>query len=212
MKEYYRRNLPHYQPPFGTYFVTTRLDGSLPREAIMRLIEERERNLKAIRSINEIATQKKKAYNIYRKYFAQFDELLEGQIFGQHWLADDRIASLVMEALLHRDRKVYNLYCATIMPNHIHMVFNLERNDIPLYKVLQSFKRHTALEANRILGRSGSFWQSESYDHVVRDGAELERIIMYVFLNPEKARLVKKAREWKWNYIRDDFQYLIDQL
>jgi hypothetical protein len=40
-KIYYRRNLPHYQPPGSTFFVTYRLDGSLPIETIKRLKEEK---------------------------------------------------------------------------------------------------------------------------------------------------------------------------
>ncbi|HPG47214.1 MAG TPA: hypothetical protein PKW76_16175 [bacterium] len=34
---YYRRHLPHYQPPEATYFVTFRLAGSLPNQVMPRL-------------------------------------------------------------------------------------------------------------------------------------------------------------------------------
>lgn len=207
---YYRRNLPHYLPPYATFFVTTRLVGSLPKEALEKLNKERDRLLKQTRLSNDRAEQER--YSIHKKYFAKFDELLDRGSTGPHWLADSRIASLVSEALQYRDNKVYMLYCAIIMPNHIHMVFKIERDDIPLFKILQSLKRHTAREANKILKRSGRFWQHESYDHVVRDGAELERIIVYIFLNPQKAQLVKRAAEWKWTYIREDFRYLTNNL
>jgi len=66
--------------------------------------------------------------------------------------------------------------------------------------VLQSLKRYTAMQANKILNRTGAFWQHESYDHVVRDGKELERIIHYVINNPVKAGLVTNAEDWKWSY------------
>jgi hypothetical protein len=55
-------------------------------------------------------------------------------------------------------------------------------------------KSFTANRANRILGRSGAFWQREYYDHLVRDQSELERAIRYVAANPEKANL----KDWKW--------------
>ena len=45
--------------------------------------------------------------------------------------------------------------------------------------------------------------QHESYDHVVRDGEELDRIIAYVLNNPVKAGLVKNWRQWKWSYVRE---------
>jgi len=34
VKRYYRRRLPHIQPEFGTFFVTFRLVGSLPKAAV----------------------------------------------------------------------------------------------------------------------------------------------------------------------------------
>ena len=40
-----------------------------------------------------------------------------------------------------------------------------------------------------VLGRRGPFWQSESYDHWVRDDKELEGIIAYINENPVKAGL-----------------------
>lgn len=59
-------------------------------------------------------------------------------------------------------------------------------------KILQDLKRFTARECNKILNRSGTFWQHESYDHVVRDYNELQRIVEYVLNNPVKAGLCEK--------------------
>ena len=68
-----------------------------------------------------------------------------------------------------------------------------------------SIKKYTALRANRVLGRSGPFWQGESYDHVIRDGGELDRTIWYVLNNPVKARLCKDWRAWKWSYVKEGY-------
>jgi REP element-mobilizing transposase RayT len=67
---------------------------------------------------------------------------------------------------------------------------------------MQSLKRHTARQANRILNRRGTFWQAESYDHVVRDEQELERIVEYVIDNPVKAGLIADGLAWPWTYVR----------
>ena len=48
-------------------------------------------------------------------------------------------------------------------------------------------------------GKEG-FWDAESYDHFVRDDAELARIINYVLNNPVQAGLVKDWRDWKWSW------------
>ncbi|MCL5021739.1 MAG: hypothetical protein M1339_08835 [Bacteroidetes bacterium] len=55
---------------------------------------------------------------------------------------------------------------------------------------------------NPSLGRSGPFWQDESYDHVIRGAAELERTILYVINNPVKAGLAKSWENWPWTYLK----------
>ena len=94
------------------------------------------------------------------------------------------------------------------MPNHVHLVFMpLEKAEGVFYslaEILQSLKRYTARQSNLILGRLGAFWQDESYDHIVRDEAELERIVRYVLNNPVKAGLVDDWTQWKWSYCKYD--------
>jgi REP element-mobilizing transposase RayT len=77
-----------------------------------------------------------------------------------------------------------------------------ERTDSSLYKIMQSLKWYTAKECNKILNRTGQFWQHESYDHVVRNEEELNRIVEYVLNNPVKAGLVETHEDWKWNYCK----------
>lgn len=67
---------------------------------------------------------------------------------------------------------------------------------------MHSLKGFTANSANRALGRSGPFWQHESYDRVVRNEEELTRIRNYVLSNPVKAGLVEAAGDWPWSYAR----------
>jgi len=71
---------------------------------------------------------------------------------------------------------------------------------------MHSLKSYTANEGNKILGRSGSFWQRESYDHWVRDEDELERIVNYIRNNPVAAGLTDHAHEWRWSSCYDRFQ------
>ena len=65
---------------------------------------------------------------------------------------------------------------------------------------MRSLKGRTVREANLVLGRRGAFWQHENYDHVVRDEAELGRIVTYVLGNPVKAGLAARREEWEWSY------------
>ncbi|HKD37637.1 MAG TPA: hypothetical protein VKB78_12585, partial [Pirellulales bacterium] len=48
-------------------------------------------------------------------------------------------------------------------------------------------KGASAVECNRALGRSGAFWQADSYDHIVRSLEQLYQYRQYVADNPRKA-------------------------
>ena len=92
------------------------------------------------------------------------------------------------------------------MPNHVHVVFEpLNAGDLPksLSTIMHSLKRNTARRANELLGRRGSFWEHENFDHYIRNEVERKRIVKYVIENPIKAGLVKDWRDWKGNYLRE---------
>jgi REP element-mobilizing transposase RayT len=63
-----------------------------------------------------------------------------------------------------------------------------------LSKVLHAWKSFSATKANRLLRRSGEFWQREYYDHLIRSEEEFYRIVNYIADNPNRAGL----RNWQW--------------
>jgi len=75
-------------------------------------------------------------------------------------------------------------------------------DDPVLVSIMQSLKGNTARKCNLALGRCGTFWEHESFDHVVRNQEEWGRIVDYVLNNPVKAGLVKNWQDWKWSYRR----------
>jgi len=205
MEEFYKRKLPHIQPKGATLFVTFRLAGSLPQAAIAKLRAARESEMR-------IAATNEDRYLVERRHFGRFDEALHLSN-GPHYLQQPALAQIVADSLHHRDQHVYRLDAFSILSNHAHVVFaplQKERylDGSPQYhklsKIMQSLKRHTAQECNRLLGRQGAFWQAESYDHIVRDEAEWERIVRYVLNNPVKAGLVSEWWEWPYTYLRSD--------
>ncbi|MGH9765501.1 MAG: hypothetical protein ACREDR_27685, partial [Blastocatellia bacterium] len=64
-------------------------------------------------------------------------------------------------------------------------------------------------KCNVALGRTGAFWQHESFDRVIRDEDEFDRTIRYVLNNPVKAGLVGYWKDWKWNYCRPELEQLL---
>lgn len=221
---FFRRNLPHYQPAHGIFFITFRLADTLPNHIIEKLKKERLEELKLNRD-NPIMR-----HVIHKKYFGRYDAFLDKAEYGPKWLERADIADMVLKALQFYNGSRYVIHCCCIMPNHLHWVIDIgnkaEQEDNAriggktdgvvnfsyknrlryiLSPILHSIKRYTAREANRSLGRNGPFWQHESYDHFVRDGIELERIIRYTVHNPVKAGLAKDWRDWQWTYVDPNF-------
>jgi len=122
-KTYYRRNLPHYQPLGYTYFVTYRLNGSLPLEVIKKLKGEREKQLKEIAGISDKSIQQEKYKKMQSVYFGKFDKLLDASDYGPTWIKQKEIAQIVKDAINFYDKKKYDLICYTIMSNHVHQIF-----------------------------------------------------------------------------------------
>ena len=213
---YYRRNMPHIQPGGATFFVTFRLASSLPKEVVIKLKEEHVQNERILRKVKDETERKKKINDRRKLYFGKFDEILDNATSGQCWLKDGRIVKVVADAIRLHDKKEYDLLAYCIMPNHVHLVFTVRHDFITSVRaearatsttsryimtdILRLIKGATAREANKIFNRTGSFWQHESYDRVVRDEKELNRIIWYTINNPVKTGLVKNAEDWKWSY------------
>lgn len=206
IKLFYRKNLPHYQPPDDTvFFVTTRLDGSLPKEVIEKLKEQRETEINIIKqSTNSFQEKRIKIDNAHKRFFGKYDDLLDGLTIGNNWLKIPAIAQEVCNALHFFDNQRYELICFTIMSNHIHIVMEVKK-EYALYGIMQSIKTFSARKANELLDRNGQFWQHESYDRVVRDADELSRIISYVLNNPVKAGLCKTWDMWAFSYINPKY-------
>src|SRR5262249_11284564 len=265
-KEFYGRNLPHFQPPLATLFITFRLAGSIPQAGLEEWLQEKRRLQATQRDEAEGPTA------FQRRWFARFESLLDAGTTGPLWLKEPEVAEIVRQALLHRDGRGYRLDAFSIMPNHVHAVFapllsetaarelaerslavRREANwgsvrrgseasrdvgcdaqtdslrdpetqtdsllypgtqtDSLLYSgsdpavlstIMQSLKGFTARKCNLALGRSGAFWQHESFDRVIRDGDEFDRVLRYVLNNPVNAGLSGEWREWTWNYCRPD--------
>ena len=231
-KPFYRRNLPHIQPPGATFFVTFHLAGSLPRSVLQQWRAEKARLLKLqsdphSTAAKHIATGQKREHREWKQqWFRKIEKTLDEAQSGPVWLKDDRIAKEVADSMHYLDGKVYRLDAYCIMANHVHVVFaplaiqpsetdtvDLTEKDAQtkslcyntLSSVMQSLKGYTARKANRLLGRRGAFWQHESYDHSVRNASEWQRIVNYVLNNPVKAGLVDEWEKWQWSYYRPGF-------
>lgn len=210
IKTEYRRNLPHLQPVGGLFFVTFRLFGTLPAPILRAYESESLRRVQRLRLENppDLGLQ---LYREEKRRFARFDALLDQKLTEVCYLESPELAQIVQESLLFFNGKTYELLISCVMPNHVHAVFDFSPQLFPLgdapeipyrqlYEVLKVIKGYSARKCNERLGRTGAFWQRESYDHLIRDARELTNILAYVLNNPVKAGLPETAREWPFCY------------
>lgn len=185
-EHYYRNQLPHFDPKDRPYFITYRLAGSISKSESRRLFE-----------LHRLAGSGEGD----RQFFASFDSILDRN--GPYYLRQPEIRDIVGSSLRKMDElKKIRLLAYSIMPNHVHAVFEHLEADRPLYRLLQDHKSETARLANKALGSTGRFWAKESYDRVIRDGKQ-GHAIEYTLFNPVSAGFVKDWREWPGTFLAD---------
>ncbi len=173
---HYERRLPHWDVVGQPLVVTFRLHGSLPTNRVFP-----PQGL------------------ITGKAFVAMDRILDNATRGPRYLQRPDVAKLVLEALRDGDRRFrrYQLHAFVVMPNHVHLLVTPK---VVATRWLGPLKGFTAHEANRILSRRGQrFWQDESYDHLVRSGAEFERVRAYIEANPVRAGIAAAAEQFRWS-------------
>jgi REP element-mobilizing transposase RayT len=188
-----RGYLPHVKREGASYFVTFRLADALPRQVLLDF--ERQR-AEAIRRLAAGDSGGRETAN--RELMRQVERYLDRGA-GACYLARPEVADMVANALLHFGGVQYLLDEWVVMPNHVHLLIWPMPN-FTLSEILRSRKRHTARQANLLLGRTGeAFWQPESFDHWVRNDDEKARIRRYIRNNPVSAGLCKRPEDWRWS-------------
>jgi putative DNA methylase len=173
---FHERRLPHYHSIDQPIFLTWRLHGSLPKN----------------RHFPSATTTS-------GQVFLAMDRILDNARTGPLYLRQPEIAAMVVEAVRYREQCLqhYQLHAFVVMANHVHLLITPQ---VEVSRLTQSLKRFTAREGNRILGLTGRpFWQDESYDRLVRDNVEFQRIARYIEMNPANAGLVAKPEDFPWS-------------
>jgi putative transposase len=83
------------------------------------------------------------------------------------------------------------LSCATIMPDHMHIVFTLDKR-LSLARLVAKAKGLTA----HALEESGARWQANYYEHRLRPDEKILPYLRYIFMNPYRAGLIERNVVW----------------
>ena len=172
-----RGYLPHCDKSGLIQLVTFRLGDAMPAE--------RRHDWQALDMIEDQRERRK-----------QLEAYLDRGCGACH-LKRPEMAELVENALLFHDAQRYRLCGWVVMPNHVHVMFEVW--DTPMHEVLYSWKKYTAVQINKRLQRRGEFWQKEYWDRYMRDESHFNQARRYVESNPVKAKLCAAAADWSWS-------------
>jgi REP element-mobilizing transposase RayT len=173
-----RGYLPHFDQPGIIQGITFRLWDAMPKHVVQSLADELDDET------DEIKRTRIESY------------LNAG--YGACYLREPRIGRLVENALLHFDDQRYRLMAWVVMPNHVHALVE-QVEGYPLDTIIHSWKSFTAVEANRILGRSGRFWFPDYFDRYIRDERHFANAVRYINENPVAAGLVNEPEDWPFS-------------
>jgi len=115
------------------------------------------------------------------------------------WILPPQARDIVLASCCHDHRTRYELHVAVVMPDHAHMILTPLVDEarcevFSLVEILRTIKSASAHLINRSLGRTGSVWQEESFDRVLRSSENLDAKVQYVLQNPVRKGLVQHWR------------------
>jgi REP element-mobilizing transposase RayT len=204
-----RGYLPHCDKPGLTQFITFRLWDSMPVSRRgewehLLTIAERSNAPRTANGTRSIASPDEKArmqarQNAAREQRIKLEDYLDRGL-GDCFLRDPQIAALMENALRFHHGSRFDLLAWVVMPNHVHALIRVGYT--PLSDIIQNWKSIVAVKANKLLGRTGDFWQLDYWDTFMRDEAQTRKAIRYIENNPVKAKLCRAPEEWPFSSAR----------
>ena len=207
-KEAYKNILPHFQQPGQAYFVTFCLWNAVAHGALsgytnqLREIRLQIGSRKRLQLFDQMLTElTNDYYQTRRRYIKAYDDLLAQNKDRAIDLNKTELSAIIIKGLTFWQETRIDNYAWCIMPNHVHWVFKTRKTDThgqPVYlsEIMESVKKHTAKEINKIIGRQGHLWQKESFDTTIRDDKHLSRAIEYTLNNPVAAQYIEDKKDW----------------
>jgi putative transposase len=171
---FYRRRLPHFHQSGQPILLTLRLQDSLPHH----------------RTFPAAALNSGQA-------FAFMDRLPDEARVGSLYLRQPLIADMIVKRSDTTPTSSGTIF-RTCLRRSCSITFICGHSPCGGASDDQIVKGITAKRANTMLALTGrSFWQDESYDHLVRHEREFGKIRNYIEENPVRAGLVTQANEYR---------------
>jgi len=90
------------------------------------------------------------------------------------------------------------LYHYCLMTNHVHLLFEVRRDDT-LPKAMHWLGTTFTREFNKAEGRHGHLWEGRYRSTIIEDAAYFLRAMAYVDLNSVRAGMVRTPADYRWS-------------
>ena len=147
----------------------------------------------------------------YRRYYQAggtffFTVVTEGRA---RWLCEDRARMILHAAIAScRDRWPFSMDAVVLLPDHLHAIWTLPREDADYSRRWAVIKRRftdrwlaaggpeRAVSRGRRNQRRRGVLLPRFWEHLIRDENDYERHVEYIHYNPVKHGLVRCPHEW----------------
>jgi putative transposase len=116
---------------------------------------------------------------------------------GENHLCKTATAEGLIEgAKLYHQKGVWRMSLFLLMPDHVHavLVFN------PARGIKQTVRSWKSFQAKRW----GIAWQSDFFEHRLRNDAEFVEKMHYVRMNPVRKKLAERAEDWPYVWVPEE--------
>ena len=94
-------------------------------------------------------------------------------------------------------RHLFFVKAFCLMPDHLHLLLQGSSLNADLLKFMNGFKQRTS--HGFWVRNKKELWQVSFYDHILRDEDAPGDVAWYIWLNPMRAGLVKKAEDYPYS-------------
>jgi REP element-mobilizing transposase RayT len=109
--------------------------------------------------------------------------------------SDWRLGRLLVDEFRRaHEQQWVNSIAWVVMPDHFHWLVQLEQCN--LAQLMQTTKSRSTLSINRVMNRTGAFWQTGYQDRAIRDSEDLLPFARYIVANPLRAGLVENLGDY----------------
>ena len=119
---------------------------------------------------------------------------------------------IVLRSAVHgHERRQYELYAACVMPDHVHLLLEPQikgdENGKTLFwslsEILHGIKSSTAHRINKARAKTGSVWEKESFDRLIRSETDLQEKFAYICRNPWDSNVAEQNEDYPWLWTQE---------